>query len=135
MILKENDIRLKLMMCEGSENYYTHPLFKNINFTDGIAKLVDLCGANWLLVDVLANLQLLKSKEDFICIKLLNSKEDKGCQLTFEDGNYNEIRKPIAYTFTDFPLYNWIPDAKRNKEEPAIMLFFRNDVLYLQSEH
>ena len=51
--LSEKDIRLQLLMCSGSEDYYKHPIFKNILFSEGIVLMVELCSANWLLVDIL----------------------------------------------------------------------------------
>ena len=135
-VLSEKDIRLQLLMCSGSEDYYKHPIFKNILFSEGIVLMVELCSANWLLVDMLANISLLKSNYDFITIKILKDREQHSCCLIFEDGNNNAIRKPIPYQLTDFPLSNW-KESEENKEvvNPAITFFYSNNVLYLPSEH
>lgn len=135
-VITEKDIRLKLLMCCGSEDYYKHPMFKNILFSEGIILMVDLCNAHWLLVDMLANIALLRSQHEFITIKVLKSPDQHSCCLIFEDGNNNAIRKPIPYHYTDYPLSNYKVSVE-NKEavHPAITFFYRNGVLYLPSEH
>ena len=133
---QEKSIRLKLMMCSGSENLYRHPLFKKIGFTDGVTLMVHLCDANWLLTDILANITTLKQKHEFINIELSKKSGNKGCVLTFDDGNGARIIEPIYYKFTDFPLFDWQrPDKVKGTLEAAIRLCFSNDVLYLPSEH
>ena len=134
--LTEKDIRLKLLMCSGSEDHYKHPLFKGTNFTEGILLMVEYCQANWLLVDLLANISKLKSKNDFIVVNLLKNQGETKCTLVFEDGNENEICPPIPYNYTTFPLSDWKdPEEDNQKLRPAISFWYGDGVLYLPNEH
>lgn len=135
-IQKEMDIRLELQMCRGSENFYRHPLFRGIHFTDGVMTMSEICSANWLLVDLLANVSLLKNSNEFIVVHIHKEQNSTTCSMHFEDGNKNEVRKPIPYDPTDFPLSDRKdPYSDNGPLLPAITFFYRNQVLYLPSEH
>jgi hypothetical protein len=102
-----------------SENLYYHPLFKSMNYTDGV-KYVSDNGANWLVVAILSHvIPLMKKGEEFIVAKLTTD-GDGGASLTFDDGNDNILARQ-EFLRTDFPL-------------PSITFYAENNVLMLTSE-
>jgi len=115
---KREQIKNDLLQFNGTNQYFYHPLFKGINYTDGIRYVMNELTANWLIIDSLANLTLLKKHHEFIVIKLM-VENSKGV-LTFDDGDGNVI-KTVEYSYTDFPL-------------EAINFFYENGVLYLPNE-
>ena len=129
--LTEQQIREQLSMNIGSEKLYYHPLFKGMNYTEGITHLRDLCQCHWLVIDVLCILKTLQENYEFITIKLHKEKESDTCRIDYEDGNGNVIKNQ-QYPFTDFPLNNYM---LQDKIRPAIMLYYTNQVLLLPSEY
>lgn len=129
--LNQNKIREELEQFYGTEQYYFNPLFRNIKYTDGITYMYNACKAHWLLIDLLANCQVLNKKHEFLAIKLLKDPKQTTCRVFYEDGN-NIVLKRTDYQVTDFPLDNQIVE---NKVQPAITFFFRDNILYLPSEY
>lgn len=110
-----------LTQFTGTENYYFDPLFKDINYTDGIKYLRDN-GANWLVLYILTHIKTNKKLQknlDFLSIKF-SAKDNTGV-LTIGDGNDSIIIKENI-PYTDFP----------NGE---ITLFYMDNVLFLASEY
>tara|TARA_R110000868_G_C10882398_1_gene763055 strand:+ start:40 stop:429 length:390 start_codon:yes stop_codon:yes gene_type:complete len=129
--MSENEIRLQLIQNIGGDNYYFHPLFKGLKYTEGVRETYLLCNAQWLLIDVLATCSILKAANPFIVVNLFKNKTEATCYVLYEDGNNNCIKR-TDYTFTDFPLSNVI---EKQKILPAVSFFFSESVLYLPSEH
>ena len=90
-----------------------------------------LCNANWLLVQLLDYCKFLSEKEEFLAIKFFKEQGQDDCKVVYTDGN-DKIVFTIMLEYTDFPLHN---QFENKKEKEAILFFFRNNVLYLASEH
>jgi hypothetical protein len=104
----------------GTEQYYFNPLFRSINYTEGV-KFLNANGAGWLVDKILANLianPKLKGQE-FVCIEFVVS--NKSGQVRFSDGDENVLINE-AITYTDFPL-------------PEIKFFYTGGILLLASEY
>jgi hypothetical protein len=103
----------------GSERCYFHPLFRAMNYTEGV-KFVSDNGANWLVVAILSHvIPLMKKGEEFIVAKL-TKKADGSALLTFDDGN-DKILARQEFSQTDFPL-------------PSITFFAEGNMVMLPSE-
>lgn len=114
-----NEIRNTLDQFCGTENWYRHPLFRKFLYTDGVKFVVDSCGANWLLTDILAyQLNPKVAAEEFQVWTL--KKTDSSAVLSCGDGNDNTVFS-TEIIYTDFPL-----------EE--ISLWLENNVLMLPGE-
>jgi hypothetical protein len=86
----------------GSEGYFFQPMFKSIDYTDGVKFLNDN-GANWLVVKALAMIQcekLMEKHDYFLAIRC--TVKDKSAVFTIEDGD-----EKVIYTenieYTDLP--------------------------------
>jgi len=85
----------------GSQNLFYHPLFgRTVQYTDGV-KFVSDNGANWLVIDIIANIMKLQKTEPFVAITI--TVKDKTAKLVFTDGNEKVLAKH-NYSYTDFPL-------------------------------
>lgn len=103
----------------GSEQMFFHPMFKGINYTDGVRFLM-YNGAAWLIEAILSH-KLHNAdvrSEEFIVATLKVT--DMKAVLTFDDGNDNVLARQVI-EYTDFPL----------KE---ISFYLENDVLMLPAE-
>lgn len=100
--MKETITKLDLSQFYGSENLYFHPMFKSIQYTEGVKYIGDN-GASWLITDILCFLKNLKKLQgqEFLHI-VLEVADGKG-KLTFDDGNDN-VLFTSKYEYTDFPL-------------------------------
>ena len=119
------------MQCCGSEQKYYDPLFKDVFYSDGVREMAILCESQWLLVDSLSNMKLLRREHDFIVSKLYKKEEESKCYIDYEDGNGNRIKR-VNYPYTDFPLSN---QDNEGKLEPALTMWYQNEILYLPQEH
>ena len=103
----------------GSETFYFHPLFKGINYTEGV-RFIGQNGANWLLVDILSHAKLNNNvkREEFVCVTFTVK---DGCgTLKFDDGN-DKVLDVQFYPYTDFPL-------------ESISFYIENGMVMLPSE-
>jgi hypothetical protein len=103
----------------GSEQMFFHPMFKGINYTDGVRFLMHNRAAG--LIEAILSHKLHNAdvrSEEFIVatLKVTGTK----AVLTFDDGNDNVLARQVI-EYTDFPL----------KE---ISFYLENDVLMLPSE-
>lgn len=104
----------------GTEQYHVQPLYRRMQYTDGIAFIAETCGAYWLL-DILGTEihPKLEKWGGFLVIKL-HTTDDSKMSITVTDGDYKKLyQKNIDYT--DFP-------------KGELELFMENDVLLLPSE-
>jgi hypothetical protein len=105
----------------GTENWYRHPIARNVTFTDGVKYVADEAGAYWLL-DEIALVQPYEKAvraEEFQVWKL--AVKGSKAALTCDDGNGRVVyRKKIP--FTDFPA-------------EGITLWFTGGVILLPSEY
>jgi hypothetical protein len=103
----------------GSENMYFHPLFKGINYTEGV-RFIGQNGANWLLVAILSHAKHNpKVKGEEFVVATLKVK-DGSAILTLDDGNYN-VLDIQEFCTTDFPL-------------ASISFYIENKTIMLPSE-
>src|ERR1022692_3546577 len=112
----------ELAQFTGSDNWYRHPINRNVLYTDGSQHVAEHGGAYWLL-DEIAIIQPYNKRvaaEEFQVWKL-TVHPDRSATLTCDDGNDNIVfTKKIEYT--DFPL-------------DEITLYFANNVIHLPSEY
>ena len=86
----------------GSENMFFNPLFKAINYTDGI-KFLGANGASWLVTDTLAAIigqSLLVKADGFLSIKCEVKNGSAVVKIT--DGDDGVLHRQ-EYPFTDLP--------------------------------
>ena len=109
----------------GTEGYFFNPLFRSINYTDGV-KYVSDNGAAWLITDILAHLaHNPKCKgQQFISAKITTNAKERTAKLVLTDGNDgpDSILDTQDYPITDL-------------EVPEIKIFFTDGVLLLASEY
>lgn len=88
----------------GTNEYWTHPLFPNLKYTDGVKHVAKEFGAYWLIENVLSHQCEKKFKsEDFQVWTLRVSADDHTASLVADDGNHNKLyTEKIDYT--DFPV-------------------------------
>lgn len=109
-----------LAQFTGTEGYHFNPLFRNINYTDGVKYLSDN-GAAWLVTDTLAHLVHNKKVkgQPFVAITLTTKGGKADLWLT--DGN-DVILANQKYSLTDLP-------------DGEIKMFFTDGILLLASEY
>ncbi len=100
----------------GSEEWFRHPLNRNILFTEGAKYVADEAGAYWLLDRIALSEE---PRGPFQAWKL-TVQANKGI-LVCEDGNGNCLSKSEPF-FTDFP-------------EPGITLWCIEGTILLPSEY
>ena len=109
----------------GTNEYHFQPMFKSIDYTDGI-KFLNNNGANWLVVKALALIQCgnLMAKHDyFLCIKcILEKKDDKltGSALFMIENGEEEAVLTEKIDYTDLPCN--ITMFCEMGEKPVLML-------------
>lgn len=103
----------------GTEEYYSNPLFRGIQYTDA-CKFISDNGAAWLITDILAVLSHEKKvmREEFVSINVRVI--DGGAKIIYDDGNGNVLFTQ-DYPITDFP--------------GNVKFFYTNKVLMLASEY
>ena len=85
----------------GSEQLFFNPIFRGINYTDGV-KFIGDNGASWLVTDVMAVLPKLLQKEEFLSIKCKVNAEKRSAKVTIDDGN-DKVLYTQDYPITDLP--------------------------------
>lgn len=101
----------------GSEHLYFHPLFKGINYTDGVQYLNKVCG--WIVTDILSVLKFKVTGAEFVAITF--KKNGKGGSVVYDDGNGKVLYKQV-YEIADIDL-------------DEVKFFFTDGVLMLASEY
>ena len=120
--MKDTITKTELAQFTGTENWYRHPIARNILYTDGIQYLAEKAGAYWLIDEIAFNqMQPSIRKEEFQTWKLSVDLEKSTAILTCDDGN-NRIVFSKKIEYTDFPLQE-------------IRIFFVNNVILLPSEY
>ncbi len=117
-----NITRENLRHFSGSENMFYHPIFRGINYTDGVKHVSDN-GAAWLITEILIAMRHVPElrAEEFVTIDLNVNLDKKSAVIVYGDGNDHTLhKKEIPYT--DFPL-------------DTIRFFCTNNVLMLASEY
>ena len=100
--MNDSITKLDLSQFYGSENLYFHPLFKSIQYTEGV-KYLGANGASWLVTDILSFLKGLKKLKGQEFLHIVFSKLNGKGKLTFDDGNH-DVLFTNKYEYTDFPL-------------------------------
>ena len=119
-------IRSTLAQCCCTERYWlAFPDNKDLNFTDGVKVMAEMCGAYWLIIAIFSWQVHEKVKDEPFQVWKLRFKDNVqsgDALLICEDGNNKELaRQEIEYT--DFPL------------EEGITLYLSTGVLMLPSEY
>lgn len=111
-----------LSQFTGTENYYVHPLNRNVTYSDGARHVAQEGGAYWLL-DVIALAQCADKRLSRAPFQVwaLAVRADRCATITVEDGNYKMLWTHTV-EYTDFPT-------------AGITLWFTNNVIYLPNEH
>ena len=132
---KAQEIEMQLANCTPSENTHQHPLYKGINYSDGIKIMYEICYAHWLVMDLLANCKVLSRHQEFICIQLFKKEDETNCTVFYDDGN-DKILWGQEYANIDFPLFDRkkLIDGDVEVTIPAIKFYFKDNILKLPSE-
>lgn len=123
--MTENITRANLSQFYGSGKLFFHPLFRGINYTDGVHFLMHN-GAGWLVEAILSHALHTAAvrKEEFVVATLKvnprTATKSRNAVLSFDDGNDNVVAKQVI-DYTDFPL-------------DEISFYVENGVLMLPSE-
>ena len=109
----------------GTLNYWRHPIFPRMAYTDGIQYMAKEAEAYWLVDFVFAHqldapIRDYRKTDNFQVWKLTVN-DDNTAKMVVEDGNLNVIAT-YEIGYTDFPL-------------KKIEMFLQNDVLFLPSEY
>lgn len=108
-----------LAQFTGTENWYRHPLIRDVTFTDGVKAFAEKAGAWWFVDDCIIEYDPLQSKHGFLTITLKVSNDQ--ATITVDDGNDNVLAtKHIQYTDCPAGQYKF---------------YFTNDVFLLPSEY
>lgn len=111
-----------LAQFTGTENWYRHPLQKNVLYTDGIQYLAEKAGAYWLIDEIAFNqMQPIIGSEEFQVWTLRVDLEETSAVLICDNGN-GKIVYQKTIPFTDFPF-------------DEIKIYFTNNVILLTSEY
>jgi hypothetical protein len=111
-----------LAQFNGSDNWYRHPINRNVLYTDGAQHVAEHGGAYWLLdeIAIIQPYNKVVAGEEFQVWKFTVG-SDRSATLSCADGNDNILfTKEIE--FTDFPL-------------DEITMYFANNVIHLPSEY
>lgn len=104
-----------------TSQWYKHPLYPGLTYTDGVRYLADAAGCYWLIDYIFSNQLDEKVRNTPFQVWKLKVEGDEG-HIQVEDGNYNIVKNFDVIEYTDFPL-----------EE--ITLWFVDKVLLLPSEY
>ena len=113
---------LLAQLCQftGTSQYYYHPNFRTLNYTDGVKFVAQEMEAYWFLEHVLIHQTIPEAKGmEFQVWKMVV--KDSSAIITIDDGNGNVV-KEFKIPFTDFPL-------------DEITFWVEGNVLLLPSEH
>jgi hypothetical protein len=120
MSITANLTPANLRQFSGSEQLFFNPMFRGINYTEGV-KFVSDNGAAWLITDCLALCRSQKVRGEDFLVFILTVNPDKTATLRIEDGN-DKVLVTNKYAYTDFPMSEF-------------KLFYANNVLMLPSEY
>ena len=119
--MNAQDLQHDLQQFTGTEHWYSHPLGKQLMYTDGVKFFADQQGAYWLIDIFASQPEILATMRDGFAVMELVVKPDSTGQITCSDGNDN-----ITYTrdldFTDALEGTW-------------RFFLANNVIMLPSEY
>jgi hypothetical protein len=96
---QEFELSQALKQFTGTESYTQYG--KNIKLADGTVFLAEQAKAFWLIDLFGSYLSGLRSKEEFVCLKILT--KSNHATVSIEDGNDNILAKQ-KILYTDFPL-------------------------------
>ncbi len=92
----------QLKLFTGTEQWYRHPIKRDMLYTDGVQYVAERGQAYWLLDElVFAQVHPVVTSQLFQVWNLKVNK-DQTAELSCEDGNYNPVFKK-KIPFTDFP--------------------------------
>jgi len=110
-----------LLTFTGSENWYRHPLWPSITYTDGAHYVAEAGGAYWLLDAIVSHQHDARVRAEAFQVWTLKVAADRSAELYCLDGDNCEITRQ-AITYTDFPL-------------SEVTLWLTDDVIFLPSEY
>lgn len=112
----------ELIHFTGSQEFYRHPIMREILFSEGAKYVAEEAQAYWLLDLIAFSQRCIGSVEqEEFQVWDLKVKKDQSAELTCGDGNGNTVfSKQIEQT--DFPL-------------PNIRFYFCNNCIHLPSEY
>lgn len=110
----------ELAYFTGTTQYYYHPTFKSLNYTDGVRFVAKEMGAYWLLEHVLIHQTPPEIQPMEFQVWKMKVHENHSATIRVEDGNDNVV-KEFKIPYTDFPL-------------DEITFWVENGVLFLPSE-
>lgn len=112
-------IRTELRAFTGNNVIYRHPTAQTIQYTEGLKRFADLCGAWWLVDILISEPAILKHAKEFAAITV--TVKDSKADIAVHDGNENTVfTRHIE--FTNCPKGKWD-------------IFFMNNVLLLPTEN
>ena len=116
-----NELKMALAQYYGTEGYFFNPLYKWMNYTDGVKFFAENAGngAYWFLDIIGTEFKLIAKVEEFINIKLAVT--NNSAVLSADDGDGNELFSKII-TYTDCPEGTW-------------KFYLTNNILMLPSEY
>jgi len=107
----------------GTDHWYSHLMYSNITYTDGVMYVMKSANAEWL-IDEIARYTSKMFGRTFLEWKLVredNSKPISSATLTCDDGDGNYL-KTIKYTHNDGPAAEITFWCERRKSGFVILL-------------
>lgn len=120
--LSADDLVYKLSYFTGTENWYKHPLVRDVTYTDGVKFFCTNGGDNgayWLLDFILLNFRQVYNLYDFVVFKIAVKNEE--AKIIAFDGNGNKL-KARNVNYTDLQHGTW-------------EFWLKDNVLFLPSEY
>jgi hypothetical protein len=98
-----SDLLTELRHYTATENYYFHPMYPFLKYTDGFRYFIQNAGkgAYWLLDIIATEPTIRKQAEEFACIKL--TVRDNAAVLRVDDGNGTKPVYERVIEYTDCP--------------------------------
>ena len=113
-----------LRQFSGSEDYFFNPMFRSVNYTDGVKYINQYAG--WVVTDILAHLVAnpkLRGQEFISATLSITGKEGEQVgKLTLTDGDTKVL------DIQEYPIVVGIPNQD-------ILFFYTNNVLMISSEY
>ena len=111
-----------LRQFTGTEQWFRHPLNRQVLYTEGAQYLAEQAGAYWLLDEIaLSQMHIAALRAEPFQVWKLTVKPDRSGRLVCEDGEGRRVFSKRV-PFTDFPLDH-------------ITLYFTGGVILLPSEY
>lgn len=117
---RSEQLVLELAQFIGSDQHHYNPLYRWMNYTDGVRYFANKAGAFWLLDVIGTELHKLANAHDFLSITF-SVYADGLAYITVTDGDNLELWKKWL-DYTDCPVGTW-------------KFFLTNNVLMLTSEY